>query len=784
MGLLSLGTPLDWHESKKYNEHVRDNGTIQLINIFKQHFNRQNDKFLWGDEVEYMLIDLDEQHKTAKLSIDKDYILNDLNDENKSLNKSINNNVSFHPEYGRFMIEGTPLKPYNGECLNDYIYVEKNMIKRRKISESELPQNIKPLTLTSYPRMGCNNFTSPSAKAIGPASQSLFLPDEIINRHARFPTLTANIRKRKGHKISINLPMYPDKNTKLLDDSIPNNRQLFKSDKEPELGASKPGFVYMDSMGFGMGSSCLQITMQCSNIDEARYLYDSLVPIAPLMLSLSGAAPIFKGYLVNQDVRWNVICGAVDDRTFIEKFEEPYENYNLFGGLDIDSKKNLQINNHGVNKNGDLQDLFTKDGKPIQKIPKSRYDSVDNYLSDFKYDTNYYKDEYNDLNAPRNEKVFKILTTEKSKFFDKYLANHFAHLFIRDPLVIFNERINQDNQLSNDHFENIQSTNWQTLRFKPPALYEIQENGLIDFTNRPGWRVEFRPMEIQITDFENAAYSIFISLLSKAILKFKPNFYIPISKVEKNMKFAHNVDSPLKNKFWFKSFELWNLDYHEFIGYDFSWFDRYLSEGNDCLYDNNVYLKGYRSSSSSSSLAGMSNGNVNGNGNGNSKPLMNGSISNGGIRTGKTVEEINDIDDNGCDQRYTINELINGNHKFPGFINLIIKLISQELIPENSQHCPNTEIASNLIRIKYYLMLISKRASGEIPTTAHWIREQVLHDPDYKQDSKVNEVINYNLINKINKITNLSSVSLVLEFFGDCIGNYLIHHNLDDGAKY
>ena len=60
MGLLSLGTPLDWHESKQYNEHVRENGIIQLINIFKQHGSRQNDVFYWGDEVEYMLVDMDD----------------------------------------------------------------------------------------------------------------------------------------------------------------------------------------------------------------------------------------------------------------------------------------------------------------------------------------------------------------------------------------------------------------------------------------------------------------------------------------------------------------------------------------------------------------------------------------------------------------------------------------------------------------------------------------------------------------------------------------------------
>lgn len=36
---------------------------------------------------------------------------------------------------------------------------------------------------------------------------------------------------------------------------------------------------------------------------------------------------------------------------------------------------------------------------------------------------------------------------------------------------------------------------------------------------------------MQITDFENAAFSVFIVLLSRAILSFGLTFYIPISKV-------------------------------------------------------------------------------------------------------------------------------------------------------------------------------------------------------------------------------------------------------------
>jgi hypothetical protein len=36
---------------------------------------------------------------------------------------------------------------------------------------------------------------------------------------------------------------------------------------------------------------------------------------------------------------------------------------------------------------------------------------------------------------------------------DELLAKHFAHLFIRDPLVIFSESIDQKDDVMSDHFE-------------------------------------------------------------------------------------------------------------------------------------------------------------------------------------------------------------------------------------------------------------------------------------------------------------------------------------------
>jgi glutamate--cysteine ligase catalytic subunit len=79
------------------------------------------------------------------------------------------------------------------------------------------------------------------------------------------------------------------------------------------------------------------------------------------------------------------------------------------------------------------------------------------------------------------------------------------------------------------------------MRFKPPP-----PNSSI------GWRVEFRSMEVQLSDFENAAYSVFIVLLTRVILSFGLNFYIPISKVDTNMQTAQKRDAVLNEKFYFR----------------------------------------------------------------------------------------------------------------------------------------------------------------------------------------------------------------------------------------
>ena len=42
--------------------------------------------------------------------------------------------------------------------------------------------------------------------------------------------------------------------------------------------------IYLDAMGLGMGCCCLQVTFQAQSIDEARFLYDQLTPLTPIMV--------------------------------------------------------------------------------------------------------------------------------------------------------------------------------------------------------------------------------------------------------------------------------------------------------------------------------------------------------------------------------------------------------------------------------------------------------------------------------------------------------------------
>ena len=356
-----------------------------------------------------------------------------------------------------------------------------------------------PITLTTFPLLGDRRSLTPYFPPSGPKLRSQFVPDEIANPHIRFPTLAANIRARRGRKVELNVPVFHDQNTPwpFQDPTVNYDLHEWPEDDDVRNGAAKDNCIYMDAMAFGMGSCCLQITFQAKNVEEGRKMYDQLSPLGPILLALTAATPIYKGFLADTDVRWNQISRAVDDRTPEELGEEALKN-----------------------------DRW--------RIPKSRYASNSTYISQDPR----LRPEYLDPDLVVDEDLKARLVNGGM---DNRLATHFAHLFIRDPIVIFAEDLKELDLEKSDHFENLQSTNWQHMRFKPPPP-----------GNDTGWRVEVRPMEIQITDFENAAFSVFVVLITRAILSFDLNFYIPITRTTENMETAHGRDSVLNDKFYFR----------------------------------------------------------------------------------------------------------------------------------------------------------------------------------------------------------------------------------------
>ncbi|THV05006.1 glutamate-cysteine ligase catalytic subunit [Dendrothele bispora CBS 962.96] len=648
MGLLYLGTPLAWDDAKKYADHVRTHGITQFLHIWDRVKDKNGDELLWGDEIEYMVVSFDNEEKNAKLSLRQTEILAKLSAIVNDISSDHDNSIAvptFHPEYGRYMLESTPGSPYTG-YISDLLSVEKNMRYRRSLARKHLKPNEIPLTFTSFPRLGApGQFTEPyhnPADAV--SSHSLFLPEEITNPHARFPTLTANIRRRRGSKVAINLPIFFDEETPkpFIDPTIPWDRSIYSEDPEAKNGAALPDHIYLDAMGFGMGCCCLQLTFQACNVNDARRLYDGLIPIGPILLALTAASPVWRGYLADVDCRWNVIAGSVDDRTEEERGSKPLKH-----------------------------DRFV--------IPKSRYDSVDLYISEDWMN----RPEYNDNPLPIDEGIYDRL---RKHGLDDLLSKHIAHLFIRDPLVVFSETIDQDDETSSDHFENIQSTNWQTLRFKPPP-----PNSTI------GWRVEFRSMEVQMTDFENAAFSVFVVLLSRAILSFNLNFYIPISKVDVNMARAQERDAAQSGKFYFRK---------------------------DVFTNPSPY-----SSGSSSPVDGVPRPKE--------KKLRNCfppvPAPLNGHHKGPVEDEYEEM---------TMDEIMNGkSDRFPGLLGLVEAYVDTLDVE-----------AEDLAKIRSYLNLVRDRSNGTLLTAATWIRNFVRSHPAYAKNSVVSQEINYDLLVAVDEI--------------------------------
>ncbi len=457
--VLNLGKALPWSESLRKLTFVRRHGVKQFINRYRNAKDIRNDEPLWGDEVEYAILRSDNLSKRASLSLRSSEVIEDLRLKELAAHaRTSKEGCDWHPEYGAWMIEGTPRKPYQG-LSTDLHRVESNMrLRRRRLLSVLLPNEIAP-TMTNFPMLGVPGrcFTTPRTSPGSPIADSEYVSDDIISTHPRFTTLTANIRARREEKVDIRAPLFADEAT-----------PEFRDDK----GGGFPPYVHMDAMAFGMGCCCLQLTFQGRDVAESRYMYDQLVVLSPIMLALSAATPIHRGRLVDTDVRWDVISASVDDRTPAERGEV-----------------------EEATQRGSSLSIPEMAGGGVIRQPKSRFGSASRFIYSHKAATATTNEgsaanavqaggdhahgvaskhnkrmiegeDFNDLDVPLNDDALKLMISENV---DHTLARHISHLFSRDPLVLFEGRIEEiDDEREIEHFENLQSTNWQTVRWKPP----------------------------------------------------------------------------------------------------------------------------------------------------------------------------------------------------------------------------------------------------------------------------------------------------------------------------
>ncbi|GIX64126.1 glutamate-cysteine ligase [Babesia caballi] len=581
MGFLKAGEPLSYEETAKRANRIRLLGTLQLLRCYLSNHGRRDEIRRFGHESEYMLVHMNPRLREAKLMPCAPHLLKNI----PVASEPGADRYIFMPEFSSYMIEGTPGDAWrlDGDYVIELIDWFRGARHHMRVALERMGLGrVFPFTLTSFPLLGTPNSVCeyPMHPLVQePVMRSEFCGDILVNPHPRFTTLARNIRMRRGKKVHIYSPplkvpigatgecgstrnpgharaansqrapseanaaaptqaaasAFPapsaepqtvpvaasDGSCDILGEAEASLSPLFLSqtsdlgnpalcDEIDRLVAANDvrqivrceptqfprKHIYMDAMVFGMGMCCLQATFSCVDELEARYLYDQLAILAPLFLAMTAATAVFKGTLSFHTTRWRVLSQSVDDRR--------------------DEEKEL--------------------------VPFSRFSTVALYISREPYLLAHYK-RLNDVSVQSRPEVYEACV---GAGLDRIIARHFAAIMARDPLVAYEEDLDEvDIHATDAHFEAFQSTNWNTVRFKPPPIRE----GAYPIP----WRVEFRCCEAQLRDSESASVISAIALLVRVMLKERWNLYVPMSLVHDNMETSDALDAVTNYKFHFVS---------------------------------------------------------------------------------------------------------------------------------------------------------------------------------------------------------------------------------------
>lgn len=486
--------PLPHEEATQHFEDCKMKAARQFIALWKRNKDRKDDKLYWGEEIEYTLVDL--SHNRARVGLHAHEILARLQ-ENPDGDDPVSS-ARWRTEYGDMMVEGVTHPPFTWS-LEDILKIEKSLAWRRKEIERvarEVNPDLQVVTLSNFPLLGVPGCTSPPSEPSpsGELSKSLLCPDQATSPHPRYQAFTANFRKRKGCKVGAFITRSDITNEQRLPMDRIERLPFEVTEKCPSDPNPVPGYVYVDSQAFGACQCCVQATFMTHDLDDARFLTDQFLVLAPIFLALCASTPFLRGVVTDGDTRWPTFKQTWDDRT----------------KADVESGA---VKRSRTSANC----LFIRAG-----IAEDTRESLNN------------------VDAPKHDNVYNALRREG---IDAPLSRHVANVLVRDPVMVFEDRLEVDDTENSDHWEHLLGTNWTTVRFKPPPVND----------SSIGWRVEFRSPDVQITDFENAALVAVLRLLVDAITEEKWDLTIPMSKCEENDESAGARDAASRGTFWFRN---------------------------------------------------------------------------------------------------------------------------------------------------------------------------------------------------------------------------------------
>ncbi|KAF2403135.1 GCS-domain-containing protein [Trichodelitschia bisporula] len=273
-------------------QRLHDVSIEYILSIYPKISTRQASNKTWGDELESQIVTFNPTTKTALPTPIQTHLLQTL--PSSSADPSVAEPV-YHPEFAKYMIESTPPTPYT-ILPASLLSVEECLHSRRATIQYKLQTNEQVLNLSLHPRIGADLLAaqlsppgSPASSSSTSTSQAQSALDTLISP-APYTVAHASITARHHHTPSISITPFTDTHTSL------------------------PPTLTLPHILPGPGACGLQATFQCASLGQARALHDSLTIVAPVLLALSAATPIYAGVLVDTDARFARTGMAVDDR--------------------------------------------------------------------------------------------------------------------------------------------------------------------------------------------------------------------------------------------------------------------------------------------------------------------------------------------------------------------------------------------------------------------------------------------------------------------------------------